>query len=200
MSRHPEIGIISPKIKYFDQPDTLQYVGFTPMNYYTCRNECVGQFEKDEGQYDHVTGPTGYIHGAAMMISRAALSKAGAMAENFFLYYEEMDWCERIKTAGYEIWVNAKAVIFHKESMAVGKNSALKAYFMNRNRILFIRRNAALLQRVFFYVYFLLFVTPRNCLKYLREDNPDFVKVMFRAIGWHLRNDVNSNKLGYELK
>ncbi len=200
MKAHPEIGIISPKIKYFDQPDTLQYVGFTPMNYYTCRNKCIGQFEKDCGQYDDLTGPTGYIHGAAMMISRAALSAAGNMAENFFLYYEEMDWCENIKAAGYEIWVNPKAVIYHKESMAVGKNSALKAYFMNRNRILFIRRNADLVARSFFYSYFLLFVTPRNCLKYLREDNADFIKVLFRAIVWNLKNGVNSSKLGYKLK
>jgi GT2 family glycosyltransferase len=200
MAANPEVGIISPKIKYFDQPDTIQYAGFTPMNYYTCRNECIGQFEIDAGQYDDLVAATGYIHGAAMMISRAALIKAGNMPENFFLYYEEMDWCERLKDAGFEIWVNTNACIYHKESMAVGKNSALKAYFMNRNRILFIRKNAAMLQRCFFMVYFLLFVTPRNCLKYLRENNSAFIKVLFRAISWNFTNDVNSNVLGYKLK
>jgi len=195
MKSNPEIGIISPKIKYFDQPDILQYAGFTAMNYYTCRNQCIGQFEKDTGQYDGLIAATGFIHGAAMMISRTALLKAGNMAENFFLYYEEMDWCERIKAAGFEIWVNTNACIYHKESMAVGKNSALKAYFMNRNRILFIRRNAGRSQRWFFYVYFLWFVTPRNCLKYWRENNSSYIKVLFNAVGWNLTNGVNSKVL-----
>jgi len=200
MEKFPEIGIISPKIKYFDQPDMIQYAGFTPMNYYTCRNHCIGQFEIDKGQYDHIVAPTGYVHGAAMMLSRVALLKAGEMAENYFLYYEEMDWCEKIKNAGFEIWVNTNATIYHKESLAVGKNSALKAYFMNRNRILFIRRNAGLMERCFFYVYFMLFVTPRNCFKYLNDQTPNFIKVLFRAIWWNFTNSVNSKQLGYNLK
>lgn len=197
---HPEIGIVSPKINYYEQPDVIQYAGFTPMNYYTCRNKCIGQFEVDRGQYDHIVAPTGYIHGAAMMVSRAALLKAGPMAENFFLYYEEMDWCEKIKNAGYEIWVNTNAKIYHKESLAVGKNSALKAYFMNRNRVLFMRKNAGFLQQGFFFCYFLLFVTPRNCFKYWQESNAAFIKVLFKAIGWNLTHDINSKELGYHLK
>jgi GT2 family glycosyltransferase len=110
LDRHPEVGIVSPKIRYYDQPDTLQYAGFTRMNYYTCRNNCIGQFEKDNGQYDHLTGETGFAHGAAMMVRREAIDRAGMMAENYFLYYEEMDWCDRIRKAGYTIWVNMDAL------------------------------------------------------------------------------------------
>ena len=121
MEAHPQIGMLSPMIKYEQQRNVIQYAGFTPMNYYTCRNECIGQFEKDHGQFDGKVGPTGYCHGAAMMISRKALEKAGLMAENFFLYYEEMDWCEKIKKAGFQIWVNTGATIYHKESLAVVK-------------------------------------------------------------------------------
>ncbi|MFY7651218.1 MAG: glycosyltransferase family 2 protein, partial [Chitinophagaceae bacterium] len=128
----PSIGIVCPKIRYFQQPDTIQYVGFTPMNYYTCQNKCIGQFEKDTGQYDIASGPTGFAHGAAMMISRTAIEKAGLMYENYFLYYEEGDWCDRVKKAGFTIWVNTKALIYHKESVSVGQKSALKEYFMNR--------------------------------------------------------------------
>jgi GT2 family glycosyltransferase len=192
-----DIGIVSPKIKYFDQPEILQYVGFTEMNYYTCRNHCIGQFEVDAGQYDQKIGPTGFVHGAAMMIRREALNAAGTMAENFFLYFEEMDWCERIKKAGFKIWVNPQATIYHKESISVGKNSALKAYFMNRNRILFIRRNASLLQRSFFYLYFGCIVTPRNILDYARTGNLPFIKVLFKAIKWNLTQPITSPVLGY---
>lgn len=199
MDKHPETGMVSPKIRYFDQPDILQYAGYTPMNYYTCRNATIGQFEKDNGQYDHTTGPTGYAHGAAMMVRREAIDKAGLMAENFFLYYEEMDWCDHIKKAGYQVWVEPGALIYHKESVSVGKASALKEYFMNRNRILFIRRNAPLHARLIFYVYFMCLVAPRNVLAYQKNGQKGFTGWFLKAIWWNLTNNVNSSKIGYPL-
>jgi GT2 family glycosyltransferase len=200
LDQNAQIGIISPKIKYYDKPEVIQYAGFTEMNYYTCRNHCVGQFEIDAGQYDNLVSKTGYIHGAAMMVRSNILKTAGLMADNFFLYYEEMDWCERIKKAGYEVWVNTNALIYHKESLSVGKNSALKEFFMNRNRILFIRKNAKLHQLIFFYIYFIFFVSPRNCLKYITEKDPGFIPVLLSAIKWNFFNKVNSKNLGFKLK
>lgn len=193
------VGMVSPKIRYFDKPDMLQYMGYTPMNYSTARNSCIGQFETDNGQYDNLTGATGYVHGAAMMIKRECLDNAGLMAENFFLYYEEFDWCERIKKAGYESWLVTGALIYHKESISVGKVSALKEFFMNRNRILFIRRNAPFLNRVIFYIYFMLLVAPRNVVRYIKSGNKDFTKWLFKAIWWNVRESKDSNKLGYPI-
>lgn len=199
MNEHPEVGMVSPKIRYFDEPDTLQYVGYTPMNYYTCRNATIGQFEKDNGQYDENIGPTGYAHGAAMMVRREAIDKAGLMAENFFLYYEEMDWCDHIRKAGYQIWVEPAALIYHKESVSVGKASALKEYFMNRNRILFIRRNAPFHARLIFYIYFICMVAPRNILVYQKKGYKGFIGWLLKAIWWNITNNINSSKLGYPL-
>lgn len=196
--QHPEVGVVSPKLLYFDQPQMLQYAGYTPMNYFTARNVCIGQFETDKGQYDQLVGPTGFAHGAAMMVTRQAIIKSGQMAENFFLYYEELDWADRIRRNGFDIWVNMKATIYHKESISVGKKSALKEYYMNRNRILFIRRNAPFFKAVCFYFYFLLIVTPRNLLTYIKEKNYNFIKQLFNAIWWNLTNGINSKQLGFK--
>lgn len=200
MNHNAQVGILSPKIRYFQKPEILQYVGFTEMNYYTARNACIGQFEIDNQQYDSLTGKTGYAHGAAMFIRKAALEKVGLMAENFFLYYEEIDWCEKFKNAGFEIWVDLKALIYHKESISVGEKSALKEYFMNRNRILFIRKNASTLQKTIFYAFFLLVVTPRNIITYIREKNFAYISVLFKAIYWNLTNKVDSTYLGFPIK
>jgi GT2 family glycosyltransferase len=199
LDQNPEVGIVSPKIRYYHQPDTLQYAGFTKMNYYTARNSCVGQFEKDNGQYDHLVGETGFIHGAAMMVRREAIDKAGVMPENYFLYYEEMDWCERMKRAGYSVWVDMRALIYHKESVSVGAKSSLKEYFMNRNRILFVRRNSPLQARMAFWPYYLCFVTFRNMLGYARNRQWAFIPVLLKAIFWNIKNNVNSPKLGYTI-
>ncbi|WP_276088379.1 glycosyltransferase family 2 protein [Pedobacter sp. JY14-1] len=199
LDKNPLIGVISPQINYFEDKQIVQYAGFTPMNYYTCRNHCIGQYETDKGQYRGQLKPTGYAHGAAMMVRREAIDKAGLMAENFFLYYEEMDWCDRIKHAGFQIFIDTHALIYHKESLSVGKNSALKEYFMNRNRILFIRRNAAWYQRWFFYLYFLLLVAPRNLLAYRKAGQSGFENVLIRAIKWNLTHSTGSTDLGYTL-
>lgn len=200
LEAHPECGIISPKIRYYDQPAMLQYAGFTHMNYYTARNSCIGQYKQDNGQYDNLTGETGYIHGAAMMMPRQALEKAGLMPENYFLYYEEMDWCEMIKRAGYTIRINMQALIYHKESISVGSKSALKEYFMNRNRILFIRRNCSFMTRSIFWFYFLCVVTPRNILGYIKARQSSFIGVLLKAIWWNMTHATTSNDLGYPVK
>ncbi|MDO3641015.1 glycosyltransferase family 2 protein [Mucilaginibacter sp. L3T2-6] len=199
MDANPVIGMISPMIKYYSDKALIQYAGYTPMNYYTCRNSCIGLREQDNGQYNNIIAPTAYCHGAAMMVRREAIEKAGLMSENFFLYYEEVDWCEHIKRAGYEAWVCTEAVIFHKESVSVGKKSKLKEYFMNRNRILFIRRNAALFQKIIFCIYFILLVTPRNILAYIKAKNPGFIPMLLKAVWWNITHSKNSSNLGYPI-
>lgn len=193
----PKVGLISPKILYFDQPNIIQYAGYSAMNMNTGRNRCIGQMEQDLGQYDDSTGPTGYVHGAAMMIRKEAINKAGLMPELFFLYYEEMDWCEKIRKAGFEIWIEPKAKIYHKESMSVGKKSLLKEYFMCRNRILFIRRNAPWFSRIIFYFHFLLLVSPRNLLGYLLTGKIAHARQFLRGIWWNFTNGTESRELGY---
>jgi GT2 family glycosyltransferase len=198
LDNDPHAGMVCPKIRYFDKPEMLQYAGFSKMNYYTARTKCIGQFETDKGQYDTLT-ETSFPHGAAMMVKREALEKAGMMAENYFLYYEEMDWCEKIRKAGYSIRLNMHALIYHKESVSVGLNSPLKEYFMNRNRILFIRRNCSLTVRTVFCIYFILLVTPRNIVSYIKNRQWGFIRVLLRAIAWNITNSINSKNLGYKI-
>lgn len=199
MESQPTIGMVSPKIFYAEDRNLIQYAGYTEMNFLTGRNRCIGQFEADHGQYDGVSGKTGYVHGAAMMVRKAAIDAAGLMDTNYFLYYEEMDWAERMKEAGYEMHVNLDAVIYHKESVSVGKRSALKEYFMTRNRILFMRKHAPRLAFLGFCAYYTLVATPRNLLTYLKNGEYGFIKVFFRAIRWHFTHKPNSPDLGYRL-
>jgi hypothetical protein len=199
LDTNSNVGIVSPKVRYFDRPDILQYVGYTRMNYYTARAACIGQFEKDNGQYDNLTGETGFAHGAAMMITKEVIKKVGPLPEIYFACYEEMDWCEQIRKAGFEVWVNTQALIYHKGSISKGGNSTIKEYFMNRNRILFIRRNCPLKVRMIFWPYFLFVVATRNTFHYARDGKWNFIGVQFRAIMWNITNSIYSTRLGYDI-
>ncbi len=132
--------MVGSKVRFFDHPDIIQYAGATPMTRFTATSHFIGYNTKDIGQYDK-REVTPFASGAAMMTSREVCEKAGLMANFFFLYYEELDWQERIRKAGYKIVYIPESLVFHKESLTVGKESALQAYWRTRNRLLLIRRN-----------------------------------------------------------
>ena len=188
-STNSGIGIASPKICYHNarpgsEPDVIQYLGTTHVHPLTARNSTLRERELDKGQYQKAQ-PTAYAHGAAMMVPRKVLSKAGMMLEEFFLYYEELDWCEQIRRAGYEVWVEPNAKIYHKESYSVSKISTLKTYYINRNRLLFMRRNKTKSQWRVFCVFLFLFTVPKNSLMFLLKGDFINLKAFMKAIRWN---------------
>lgn len=199
LEAHPNIGLLSSLILYFEDKSRIQYAGYTPMNYYTARNRGIGAMERDEGQYNHTTCVTGYAHGAAMMCRRADLARVGLMPVQYFLYYEELDWCEQFRRAGLKCGFTGKAKIYHKESISVGKESPLKAYFMARNRWLFIRRNASRGQALVFACFNLLVATPVSMGRSLLRNRIDLVRATWRGTWWNLTNSPTSTTLGVEI-
>lgn len=195
-----KIGLLSPLLLYFDQPDLVQYAGFTPMNYLVARNAYIGQFEKNIGQFDGKSYATGFCHGAAVICRKLDLQKAGLMDETYFLYYEELDWCEKFKRIGKEIWFTGKTHVYHKESVSVGKASPLKIYFNTRNRMLFIRKNTGWLNTLFFSVYFTLIACPKAVFKYLLAGESKLAKWTLKGLWWNYTHRKSSKDLGYKIK
>ena len=156
-----QIGMVCPKIRFTWDKQPIQYAGYTPLSKITLRNKSIGFGEKDNGQYD-TPHPTPYAHGAAMMVKREVIEKAGVMPECYFLYYEELDWSLMIRRAGYEIWYEPACTIFHKESQTTGQMSPLKTYFITRNRLLFAQRNAQKDTKYLTYVYLIIVVATKD--------------------------------------
>jgi GT2 family glycosyltransferase len=188
---NPSIGAVSPRIRYFYDPDVIQYAGYTPINYITMRNFAIGYKQKDKGQFTE-DYETAYAHGAAMMVPMEVVKKVGLMSYIFFLYYEEADWCARIKKAGYKIFFVHNSFVLHKESVSTGKLSALKLYYLTRNRIVFMRRNVS--GKLFYggIAYQLLVAIPKNAFKYLLKGKIKLFHAYYRAIGWHILHLVDS--------
>lgn len=161
--QNPDIGIVCPKIKYFDDPRIIQYAGFRPMSPFTGRTSSVGDHETDNGQYD-VSGATNGAHGCAMMVKKEVIEKTGLFPENFFLYYEEWDLSARVQKAGFLIWYQSEATILHKESMTVGKENPMKTYYLTRNRILYMRRNSSPFNLLVFALFLFCLRFPKQLL------------------------------------
>lgn len=180
-----KIGVTCPKIRYYSHPDIIQYAGFNPINVYTGRTTSVGNKERDNGQYD-APGYTHGAHGCAMMVKRDVITKVGMFPEKFFIYYEEWDWSARILKAGFKIYYQAKGLIFHKESVTMGKQSAVKVYYHTRNRILYMRRNTNALQFSVFITFFILFTAPKAALKFAANRQFGHLRSFVKGTVWNV--------------
>lgn len=186
-----QIGVTCPKIKYFYDPTVIQYAGFNPVNPITGRNSAVGNKAVDNGQFDK-NYFTWSAHGCAMMVKREVMDTVGMFPEKFFIYYDELDLSTRILKGGYKILFTGKAEIYHKESMAMGKKSSMKTYFLTRNRILYMRRNSNKLQYACFMAFFLLLSTPKAVINFLSERKYEHIKSYFKAIRWNFKESKYS--------
>ncbi len=190
-AKNPKIGVVCPKIRFYDAPQHVQYAGYNPMNMYTGTATTIGSNKADDGQFDE-PHPTYFAHGCAMMIHRTVVEQVGRFAERFFLYYEELDWSQRIRNAGYIIYYQPSASILHKESMSIGQHSPLKTYYLTRNRILFMRRHCSAFQRLIFFLFFGLCVFPKHLVSYLITGQLKHAKAFISGTFWNFRSASES--------
>jgi hypothetical protein len=179
------IGVVCPKIRFYHHPNVIQYAGFEPMNLLTGRTWAVGSKEEDKGQHD-ISGPTFCAHGAAMMVKREVINNVGRFAEKFFIYYEESDWSARILRAGYKIYYNAEGLIYHKESITMGKESPIKVYYHTRNRILYMRRNTNKRQLTVFLLFFSFLTFPKAVATYTFKGQFKHLRSFLKGTFWNL--------------
>jgi len=180
-------GVVCPKIKLYDDPNIILFAGFTPMSSITVRNKIIGFAEFDHGQYEQ-RRQSAYAHGAAMMFKREVMENAGLMNEHYFLYYEEIDWSTRIRKAGYSIYYIPDTCVLHKESLSTGKDSPLKTYYMNRNRVLFTLLNRTGWMKVASLFYQVCIAIPKNIVSCGFRGQFANMKATFRAWGWSMNN------------
>ncbi|MDP5171529.1 MAG: glycosyltransferase family 2 protein [Bacteroidia bacterium] len=183
MEEHPEVGVVSPKLFFFDEPEVLQFAGTTRMHPITLRGSKIGNGQKDEGQFDQIR-ETGFANGACMLIRKELLDTLGYMYEPFFLYYEEHDLCSRIERAGYKIMFYPFSRIWHKVSASTGALSPLKTHFLHRNRFVYLRRNRSGVEKLLAAMYYWFVVTPKELLKY--RSAKDHRNAIWRSIRWNL--------------
>lgn len=176
-----DMAIVCPKLRFAWGSNPIQFAGFTPLSPITLRNKTIGLGEEDRGQHD-APHQTPYAHGAAMLVKREALEKVGLMPECYFLYYEELDWSEMFRRAGYSIWYDPCLSIYHKESQTTGQSSPLRTYYMTRNRLLFAKRNINAPKRYLTYSYLILIVNLRDIAKYIFKGQANLAKAALTGI------------------
>jgi len=181
------IGIVSSKLIFHNTDDLIQYAGNPGFQFPSGRAFSRGFKKKDSAKFSNEE-ETGIAHGAAMAIRREVLENCGLLNESYFLYYEEVDFCERVKRNEYKIWYCGKSTVYHKESMSVGKDSDMKVYFLNRNRLLFLRRNTFGKTKRLSILFFLFLAVPKKIFNLLSAGRFKAITMIIKGLFWNLRH------------
>ncbi len=88
-----------------------------------------------------------WVSGCCLLVRLAALEEIGTLDEEFFLYCEDVDWCERARRLGYRVVYEPRAVALHRATRSL-EVTCRRAYFLARNGLLFARKHATAAQRL----------------------------------------------------
>jgi N-acetylglucosaminyl-diphospho-decaprenol L-rhamnosyltransferase len=127
MDAHPRAGACGGKLLYAD--GTLQHSAFSfpslaqifldffPLNWRLANSRLNGRYPcawYERGEPFQVDHPLG----ADLLVRRQTAEQVGWLDDRFFIYCEEIDWCMRIKRAGWQIWCLPQAEIVHHEAQS----------------------------------------------------------------------------------
>ena len=158
-----KIGFVSGKVYYHSKPNTFQTVGRLS-DPHTIVGPHVGSYEEDIGQYDKIKDYD-FIDDVFMLVSTDTIKETGAYDKDFFLQYEETDWCIRVRKAGYRIVYVPEAKIWHKGTLTSGGTySPINTFYNARNRTIFMKKNSTQSQWFSYIIKLFFNVVPKRVI------------------------------------
>jgi N-acetylglucosaminyl-diphospho-decaprenol L-rhamnosyltransferase len=148
MDAHPDVGLVGPQLLHPDgqvQSSRRRYPTLATLFFESTWLESLAPRALLRRYYvldqpDNAVLDVDWITGAAMLARREVIQQVGGMDERFFMYSEELDWCRRIKAAGWRVVYHPEARVIHYE----GKSSeqAMPARHVNfqRSKIRYARK------------------------------------------------------------
>ncbi|MEK6829951.1 MAG: glycosyltransferase family 2 protein [Nanoarchaeota archaeon] len=182
MERHKEVAAVGPKI-YYANPDNM--IWSAGCDYHLSGFKSRHQNEIDSGQADK----SEYVSAidCVMLMRSDILRKEGLLNGEFFTMHEMTGWCLKVSKKGYKILYEPKAKIWHKVSATLNMTKNKKeiiTYYGIRNWLLCNKYY----ENIFYFILILLLESTVFFLiraqRYMREGNPNLIKVYFIAI-WH---------------
>lgn len=135
--------------------------------------------------HDHEpTSKVDYLTGGAMVVKKSVIDRIGLLDGDYFMYFEETDWCARMIRAGYDLIYTPDAIVWHHVSATISESDK-KIYFMERSRIRFALKNFD----ASYVPIFISNILVESIFIFLRDiKNGIFsrTKIRLQAISWNL--------------
>lgn len=175
-----EWGAVSPCIESLYKPGEVQYYGYNELTPITLKHTTPPLVPANR---HHLLRPrpTQVLHGCALMVSREVIERVGPMYEGYFLFYEEFDWSLRMREAGYRLFFEPRAVVYHKESATITRCSPLREFYLYRSRVLYARRNVRSFSKILSCLYLGCVVMPLKMVEHVFNGRPDLARAVWRG-------------------
>jgi GT2 family glycosyltransferase len=134
--RNPKIGMLASQVRLAGT-DTLDSAGMLLASDGSSKQNGHGQPVGGFGQITDALFPSG----SASLLRRGMLEDIGLFDESFFLYCEDSDLGLRARWAGWDCKYVPTAIVEHRYSHSAGRASALKAFYVERNRLYLTLKN-----------------------------------------------------------
>ena len=133
-----QIGVIGPKIYFASNPQKIWFIGGQIKRAFS-RGIHIRYDSYDKGNTSQLPFIVDYISGCCMLVSSRVIKEVGLMREDFFLYYEDVDWCFRMRQKSFLVVSEPRSVIWHKVSRTTKEGSPFFTYYLVRNGFLFAK-------------------------------------------------------------
>ncbi len=137
----PRIGVIGPMVYTWEEGRVISSAGGA-IDWWHADAINIGMGEDDHGQYR--ARPVDFVNGCGLMITRRAIERVGLLDERYFMYWEEADWCVRVRRAGLGVHFEPGAWMRHKAAIRADRLGPATLYYQTRNRLLFFATHTPL--------------------------------------------------------
>ncbi|MBT3343011.1 MAG: glycosyltransferase family 2 protein [Gemmatimonadetes bacterium] len=148
MDEDPSVAVCQPKLRSASRPEFFDYSGaaggyIDSLGFTFCRGRVFDTVEKDEGQYDHPV-PLFWACGSAMILRMEAVHQVGTLDLDYFMHFEEIDLCWRLRLAGWRVLAVPTSTVYHHAAQSLPPNTFLKVYLNHRNNLVALLKNLPL--------------------------------------------------------
>lgn len=139
LTENHDIGVVGPAICTFDDNEIIQEVGSNiSIDEATFSMNLTG---KKYSSIEKKIFDCDYVPACCLMTRSDVVSKVGGFDVDFFLYWDDIDWCIRVKKAGYRVVSDSNYQAFHKGGGANSKSTVPRYYYW-RNKFVFFNRHS----------------------------------------------------------
>ena len=176
-----KIGATSCLYFYTEDPDVLRGTEIK-INLFTGKTKIFNKDKKYHGEFEGKLLDSFAASGCILLARRSTYEEVGLYDEDYFFAYDDVDWCSRVRKAGYKVTILGSAKIYHRRSTGIGeKDDPFRVYLTNRDHMVFMKKHAGW-RKLIFIPYLFFFLYPAKTLTYLIKNQSECVKPYTKAI------------------
>lgn len=181
--QNPTVGILGPKVYLLSHPKKISPFDLPVLGF----NQLWGKMEKVTPKWllrQRTPFSVAWISGSCMMIRREVWEALGGFDIDYFMYWEDADFCLKAKKKGYKTFLVPAAKIWHRVGASIGEKNPQRTYYLKRNSLIFMRKHTSLIAQAK-ETLGTIFLVLIKCFKFLLNPKSKQEDLAYLKGVWH---------------